>query len=197
MIVSRPQLAHTHSKRSEKASDDYNSSTDYASDGSSIDDRIAGGHWGTPPSQNRSPDTSHENLESEATLPARPMKTLRLVPRAPPPVLEIEKPPVRSSRSSLREEPEGVDLGPPTPGVDDSPYIRFAIDQLTADEEVLGKGRRSSDSVASYPVERLVPDEGLGYLSSRKEPERQPEQVRKPSLRSEDSGIRSKLLSIF
>ena len=33
------------------------------------------------------------------------------------------------------------DAGPPTPGVDDTPYIRFAIDQLTRDEEVRGSRR--------------------------------------------------------
>lgn len=32
----------------------------------------------------------------------------------------------------------------PTPGLDDSPYIRFAIDQLTRDEELMGQGRYGS-----------------------------------------------------
>lgn len=59
----------------------------------------------------------------------------------------------------------------PTPGVDDTPYIRFAIEQLTRDEEVRGIGREggrySMESDSIYPVERIVPDEGLGYLSQR------------------------------
>ncbi|KAI9703335.1 MAG: hypothetical protein M1836_007901 [Candelina mexicana] len=187
---SKPQLAHSHSKQSEAASDDYYSFSDYVSDESSVD-HVAAGHWGTPPSQTRSPDTSHENLQSEATLPAKPMKRQRLPLRAPPAKLKVEEQLIRSSRSSLAQGPEGNDISPPTPGIDDTPYIRFAIDQLTADEEVLGKGRQSSgDSSASYPVERIVPDEGLGYLSPRKEPERELDPSREPSLRSVDSGIR-------
>ena len=52
-----------------------------------------------------------------------------------------------------------------TPGVDDSPYLRFAIDQLTRDEEVAGVGRHGSvlSTRSDYPVERVVPDENLGY----------------------------------
>ena len=33
------------------------------------------------------------------------------------------------------------DVSPPTPGVDDTPYIQFAIDQLTRDEELMGRRR--------------------------------------------------------
>ncbi|KAI9797379.1 MAG: hypothetical protein M1835_001046 [Candelina submexicana] len=187
---SKPQLAHSHSKQSEAASDDYYSFSDYVSDESSVD-HVAAGHWGTPPSQTRSPDTSHENLQSEATLPAKPMRQQRLPLGVPPAILKVEEQLVRSSRSSLSQGPEGNDISPPTPGIDDTPYIRFAIDQLTADEEVLGKGRQSSgDSSASYPVERIVPDEGLGYLSPRKEPQRELDPSREPSLHSVDSGIR-------
>ena len=36
-----------------------------------------------------------------------------------------------------------VDASAPTPGVDDSPYIQFAIEQITRDEEIAGKGRES------------------------------------------------------
>lgn len=52
-----------------------------------------------------------------------------------------------------------------TPGVDDSPYLRFAIEQLTRDEEVAGVGRHGSvaSNKSDYPVERIVPDENLGY----------------------------------
>jgi Protein of unknown function (DUF3433) len=50
-----------------------------------------------------------------------------------------------------------------TPGVDDSPYLRFAIDQLTRDEEVAGVGRHGSVVSADYSVERIIPDENLGY----------------------------------
>lgn len=59
----------------------------------------------------------------------------------------------------------------PTPGLDDSPYVRFAIDQLTRDEQVRGPQR--ADSVSSnddYPVDRLIWDEGLGYFTRTRTP---------------------------
>jgi hypothetical protein len=61
-----------------------------------------------------------------------------------------------------------------TPDVDDSPYIRFAIDQLTRDEEVRGsrhyaRPELGQDSEDDDTVERIVPDEGLGYMARHKE----------------------------
>lgn len=59
-----------------------------------------------------------------------------------------------------------VESGPPTP-IDDTPYIRFAIDQLTRDEDIRAVQRPStSTSSDSYPVDRIVPDLGLGYMSN-------------------------------
>lgn len=52
------------------------------------------------------------------------------------PKSEEEMSPTRAQSSAARalnREPS-----PPTPGVDDTPYIRFALDQLTRDEEVRG-----------------------------------------------------------
>lgn len=58
-----------------------------------------------------------------------------------------------------------------TPGQDTTPYIRFAIDQLTRDEEVRGsriypqvERPIEEDDDDDYPVERIVPDHGLGYM---------------------------------
>lgn len=64
-----------------------------------------------------------------------------------------------------------------TPGLDTTPYIRFAIDQLTRDEEVRGsrmypQGHEDATVVsegepqddADYPVERILSDESLGYM---------------------------------
>jgi hypothetical protein len=76
-------------------------------------------------------------------------------------------------------------MSPPTPGVDDAPFLRFAIDQLTRDEELLGHGRHGSITSREYPVERIVPDEGLGYYE-RPAPAAQP--PRKPSQRKSDTG---------
>ncbi len=73
-----------------------------------------------------------------------------------------EQKPGQSTNATVQRTMDN-DLSPPTPG-DDTPYIRFAIDQLTRDEELTGRRRGGSgDSEASYPVERIVPDEGLGY----------------------------------
>lgn len=72
-----------------------------------------------------------------------------------------------------------------TPGMDDTPYIRFAIDQITRDEEV--RGSRVYPKVATtadedYPVERIVPDDGLGYMEAEQERQRRMSQIpsRKP-----------------
>lgn len=62
-----------------------------------------------------------------------------------------------------------------TPGHDTTPYIRFAIDQLTRDEEVRGSRvypevRRYDEE--DYPVERIVSDDGLGYMAQEAETQR-------------------------
>lgn len=70
----------------------------------------------------------------------------------------------------------------PTPGVDDSPYVRFAIDQLTRDEEVSGSMQQGSvSSRDDYPVDRLVWDEGLGYFTRTRTPIRHDHTPPKPS----------------
>lgn len=57
-----------------------------------------------------------------------------------------------------REREIIVDSSPPTP-TDDTTYIRFAIEQLTRDEDVVGLGRDSSGT------DRLpwLPVQGTGY----------------------------------
>lgn len=67
-----------------------------------------------------------------------------------------------------------------SPGVDDSPYIRFAIEQLTRDEELLGRGRQGSVTSTDYPVERTIGDEGLGYYGHRAPVTEPPQQPRRP-----------------
>lgn len=70
---------------------------------------------------------------------------------------------------------DDLSSGPPTPDVDDTPYIRYAIDMITAHEEQLQPFPRSTPtsqhttplrSSDEYPVERLIPDEGLGYVET-------------------------------
>ena len=168
---STPQLVHTNSKQSITASDDYYSLT---SEGSSNDDQKTIQRYQTPPLRMRSDEPSRDALQSEATIPiTRPVKhkdpgddekpetttrnDLHRIPRKPLSSSSSEGTIVRRSVSEV--------ITPPTPGVDDTPYIQFAIDQLTRNEEVAGP--QHPESSASYPVDRIIPDEGLGYYSSQ------------------------------
>jgi hypothetical protein len=74
----------------------------------------------------------------------------------------------REARTSERPILDELDSGPPTPDTDDTPYIRYAIDAITRDEEYKkGQRPRTANSEDSYPVERMVPDQGLGYVQSQ------------------------------
>lgn len=68
-----------------------------------------------------------------------------------------------------------------SPGVDETPYMRFAIEQLTRDEELMGRGRQGSIDDTDYPVERIVPDEGLGYYTASAGQAQAPEPPKKPA----------------
>ncbi|KAI1936098.1 hypothetical protein LOZ57_006810 [Ophidiomyces ophidiicola] len=136
---SRPQLVHTPSQQSVAASSDYYSFSN-ASIGSDRS-RLTVVRYQTPPSRTASPGLNmrQEDASRQAPQPARSV-----------------------SQAGARTE-----TGTPTPGVDDTPYIRFAIDQLTRDEELHGRGRRGTvASTDDYPVERVMPDEALGYHNS-------------------------------
>jgi Protein of unknown function (DUF3433) len=85
-----------------------------------------------------------------------------------------------SEQKSLQSDKRDTKMEPPspstTPGVDETPYIRFAIDQLTRDEEVRRGSRhypgpvRDEDYIEEeYPVDRIVSDEGLGYLPEQRQ----------------------------
>ncbi|KAG8534196.1 uncharacterized protein KY384_001040 [Bacidia gigantensis] len=157
--TSRPQLIHSNSKQSVTASDDYYSTP---SEGSSHEEKEHGVRYDTPPTHMR-PDTK-DSQQSEKTLPTiRPVKE-KVVgfdersTGAATEGLTIKRKPVSSSSSDgtvIRRSMN--DLSPPTPGVDDTPYIHFAIDQLTRDEEVVGSRSHSiSHSISgdeAYPTE--------------------------------------------
>ncbi len=86
-----------------------------------------------------------------------------------------------------------------TPGQDTTPYIRFAIDQLTRDEEVRGSRVypqvrptvvEEDDDDEDYPVERLVPDNGLGYMAQEQKTQQRMSQYmgqRQPSTRKSNT----------
>jgi len=72
------------------------------------------------------------------------------------------------------DDSRSTNNGTPTPGTDDTPYIRFAIEQLTRDEELLGTGRQGSVVSADYPVERIVPAEVSGFSTAAPKPQERP-----------------------
>ena len=168
--TSTPQLVHTDSKQSITASDDYYSLT---SEGSSNDDQKTIQRYQTPPLHMRSDKPSRDALKSQAIIPlVRPVKHKDPGDEEKPelPIRnehhQIPRKPVSSSSSegTIVRRSVSEAISPPTPGVDDTPYIQFAIDQLTRNEEVAGP--RHPDSSVPYPVERIDPDEGLGYCGS-------------------------------
>ena len=191
---STPQLVHTNSKQSITASDDYYS---LISEGSSNDERHVAQRYQTPPLHMRSDEPHRDALQSEATI-----ATIRPIKHKDPGDDEKPEVPIRneqhriprkpvstsSSEGTIVRRPVSDVITPPTPGVDDTPYIQFAIDQLTRNEEVAGP--QHPTNLASYPVERIIPDEGLGYAGSSQQ--RQP-------LRPQDRRTESprKLWSIY
>jgi hypothetical protein len=55
----------------------------------------------------------------------------------------------------------------PTPSSDDTPYIRFAIDQITRDGDVeASESPDTGTSGDSFPEERVIPEESLSYAQS-------------------------------
>ena len=193
--TSTPQLVHANSKQSITASDDYYSLT---SEESSNEGRNLIQRYQTPPLRMRSADPSRDALQSEATIPTiRPVKHKDPGDDEKPEVPmrneqhRIPRKPVSSSSSSegtIFRRPVSEAISPPTPGVDDTPYIQFAIDQLTRDEEVAGP--RHPGSSAPYPVERIIPDEGLGYYGPR-------QQIRPIRQRDRQTESPRKLWSIY
>ncbi|TVY23150.1 hypothetical protein LHYA1_G007882 [Lachnellula hyalina] len=92
-----------------------------------------------------------------------------------PLVVRFDEEQIRStevaSSNKAKAERMKVDPSPPTP-IDDTPYIRYAIDQLTREENAKPIQRPStSTSSESYPVDRIVPDLGLGYKPSTRREE--------------------------
>lgn len=200
-VASKPQLIHAHSKQSVTASDEYYYSL--SSNESINGERATIRQYQTPPlrttelspsahngliggpnivaNHSRSAATSRDALQSEASVPSsRPVKNNLSTVAAPDPIaIEIkdnqtdeEKPSTDDAVSSHRTAAQ-IEISPTTPGLDDTPYIQFAIDQLTRDEELLGPRRQGVASEESYPVDRIVPDEGLGYYDHGRSPSEQ------------------------
>ncbi|PYI19421.1 hypothetical protein BO99DRAFT_481817 [Aspergillus violaceofuscus CBS 115571] len=175
---SRPQMIHTEDQQSVAASDDYYS---FSSQSSSARSRTSGSRANVvryatpnsrPASRPPSPSISRTHLAPPvAGAPSQPSidsssdnrifltpasQTIRSVEDR-----EIHLNPMSHTTSS-RAPADSYAGRPPTPGMDDSPYIHFAISQLTRDEEVAGPRRRSSIVSRDSPAEPLLWDDGLG-----------------------------------
>ncbi|KAJ9660953.1 hypothetical protein H2201_006681 [Coniosporium apollinis] len=186
MAASRPRLQHTGSNHSIAAEEEYFSLDDGTSSVVRSDDphasRATVQRYSTPPSAFRTPANSNDMLQQEVTELPRRRATLVATGAAPNTVSFDERPitivrkPVPSHSSSNHTTPERNPMDPAaspstTPGVDDTPYIRFAIDQLTRDEEVRRETRQYVPAVQDdYPVDRIIPDEGLGYIQHEQAP---------------------------
>ncbi|KAF2131919.1 hypothetical protein P153DRAFT_334222 [Dothidotthia symphoricarpi CBS 119687] len=174
--VSRPQLLHSDSHQSvasQSASEGYYSASEKASGASSS-------------SNGRTPRPDHELPASDAHLTSLrgvgiPRQQERAAAAAP------HQPRMPQPRTAMDPDSQAT-----TPGQDTTPYIRFAIDQLTRDEEVRGSrvypevrpAVVAANDDEDYPVERIVPDHGLGYTQPRATPHVSPNAPRQQPLRS-------------
>jgi hypothetical protein len=181
--VSQPQLSHQSSKQSVAvslaASEGYYSASENAS--SSSEERRP---LFQTPTSHRTPAQSHEQLTPHTETPTvslrgvgipRQQRQHSFVPERRSPavstIAEESRPETREARRSQRLS--GMDSDSQvTPGQDTTPYIRFAIDQLTRDEEVRGsriypevRPTAQEEDEDDYPVERIIPDSGLGYMA--------------------------------
>lgn len=119
--------------------------------------------------------TIQEAPQSEATIPPiRPLKDEEVGEAEKqelslPEGHKIKRKPVSSSSSSsegtIIRRPMST-ISPPTPGVDDTPYIQFAIDQLTRDEEVAGSRHHSRREEPYYNPERRIPNQSRGVIKA-------------------------------
>ncbi|KAE8390919.1 hypothetical protein BDV23DRAFT_172019 [Aspergillus alliaceus] len=179
----RPQVLCSEDQRSVAASDDYYSFSDHNSGSRSPSN---GSHatvvrYATPNShpvsQTSSPAISRTHLAppvvASTSRPAHHVKMPSDNKNAPSPVRStIRSVQDREAHTSLMTESTSRQVprdssyaGPsPAPAMDNVPYLRFAINQLTRDEDTRSLRRPSSVTSEDYPVERLVWDEGLGYF---------------------------------
>ncbi|KAL8782293.1 MAG: hypothetical protein Q9213_005528 [Squamulea squamosa] len=196
---SRPALVHSASKQSVTASDDYYS---LSSGNSSQDEKSAVCRYQTPPlhiipePHRRTPEADSTKPTVRAVTPTPlklpiPPETAKLA--GPNPTPKIKRKPVSAGSTSSEDGPSNQEsISPPTPGLDDTPYIQFAIEQLTRDEEVeeVLKSQRlhSAPSRESYSVERIIPDERLRLQQGLQSGDRR-QQPLQPTRQSSDASV--------
>lgn len=201
-LASKPQIYQTESRQSVAASDDYYSFSDRAAS-SSPDSRVTAMRFDTPDSHKSFQESSPTvPLTQQPQHPAMSQSSQDYQHQQPPAPEDLGSPrPGTASTVRFGEDrvarisPKSDDTvrrftrdyaGPaPTPGLDDSPYVRFAIDQLTRDEEVGVPQRHDSVSTnQDYPTDRLVWDQGLGYFIRARTPIRHTETPPRPNFKS-------------
>lgn len=153
---SRPEIFKSLSKQSITATDEYQSCGEYATEGSSLEDPATVVRWSTPPSQARSTAATPGNPQINPSPTSRRVR----VESTSPVIAEV------TETRSVHPQPSRVPpvaateggFSPPTPEIDDTPYIHYAIEQITRDGADFRSRRPptvASDS--TYPVERIVP----------------------------------------
>ncbi|KAB8298951.1 hypothetical protein EYC80_001101 [Monilinia laxa] len=136
----------------------------------------------TPPSRFHTPERSYENLGDSTEVPLiRADDWGTCHQRYNSNMVRFDEQQIRTLEAEALERPRMSDRtedeSPPTPNNDDTPFIRFAIDQLTRDEEArrqartaqqLEQGQQPTNSQSSeeYPVERIIPDDNR-YVPQR------------------------------
>ncbi|KAG0650538.1 hypothetical protein D0Z07_3078 [Hyphodiscus hymeniophilus] len=122
--------------------------------------------WETPPSRVRTPQRSSETLRQSSKRQSIGANEAAYASNTPL-VVRFDEEQIRSDeveaskkeRSPKKMDDVSLESEPPTPGTDDTPYLRFAIEQLTRDQEIRAAQRSISErSSDSYPVERIIPN---------------------------------------
>ncbi|QSZ32339.1 hypothetical protein DSL72_001913 [Monilinia vaccinii-corymbosi] len=151
--------------------------------GSSTSDAATVTRGAAPPSRLRTPGRSFENLGDSTEVPLIGKNNWEASPpRDDSNMVRFDEQQIRDMEAEASKRPRRMsdqveDESPPTPNNDDTPFIRFAIDQLTRDEEAKREARRAqqldqgqpptnSQSSEEYPVERIIPD-GNRYIPQR------------------------------
>ncbi|KAL5002438.1 hypothetical protein BDV10DRAFT_157959 [Aspergillus recurvatus] len=178
---SRPQLFRTESQQSAAASDDYYSfsSRTPTSRSTSGGSRTTVVRYATPNSHPvsriSSPTVSRTLLAPPAAVPRAEHSPIRQPEQRETFVTQIDSTTQSSEDRNvhLGRSMDGASGEPvrdsyagrePTPGMDDSPYIRFAINQLTREGEEDYPRRSEESGYESSPPERLVWDGSLGHF---------------------------------
>ncbi|KAI9840985.1 MAG: hypothetical protein M1838_003806 [Thelocarpon superellum] len=149
---STPRIQRQPSRQSLTVSDDYHSLAERASI-SSFDDRTTVIRWQTPPPESRPTSSSYETLQKDQDRMIK--QSENLAASSSEPVFVIYDEPVRARDQDRIEpiplRPAAIPLAPNpiadrskaahsparglTPGTDDTPYIQYAINQLTREPE--------------------------------------------------------------